>query len=102
MLNGVGGRTVAEAKASVSYAEFLEWCKFRSMYGSLHIGMRVDRAVSRAMAAHFNTMSKGKKFKPLEFSPFDVAKEKVDVDDPEAMFNALKDIASGQSRNTDS
>lgn len=42
MLNGVGGRTVAEAKASISISEMLAWQAYRERYGTLHLGMRLE------------------------------------------------------------
>lgn len=42
MLNGVGGRTVEEAKATISVAEMYAWQAFRERRGSLHLGMRVE------------------------------------------------------------
>lgn len=101
MACGIGGRTVEEAKRSMSYAEFLAWCEYRNRQGCLHQGMRIDRAVSRLMAAYFNAHSKGKSFKPMEFSPYDASSSRVDVEDPEAMFTVLKGLARGKSRNTD-
>lgn len=57
--------------------------------------MRIDRAVSRALAVYFNAMSKGSKLKPMDFSPYD-EKPAIDVNDPEQMFNALKGLANGK------
>lgn len=98
---GVGGRTIAEAKQNMSYDEFVAWCKYRSLQGGLNIGLRVDRAVSRALAVYFNAMSKGKKLKPHDFSPYD-QESPVDVDDVDQVFNTLKSIAHGKSRHADS
>jgi hypothetical protein len=59
------------------------------------MGMRVDRAVSRALAAYFNSMSKGTKLKPTDFSPYDEQKA-VNVEDPQEVFNVLKGLAHGK------
>lgn len=37
MLNGVGGSTIAEAKATLSYAEVLAWVAYRDKHGSLSL-----------------------------------------------------------------
>lgn len=50
MLAGIGGRTIAEAKANLSYQEYLAWCKYRELYGPLHVAARVDHAA--ATVAH--------------------------------------------------
>lgn len=99
--SGIGGRTVAEAKMAMSYAEFLDWCRYRQQYGSLNIGMRVDRAVARHIAVHLNTKSQGRKFKADEFSPYDNRRSKVDINDPEAVFTVLKGLSNGKTGNTD-
>ena len=44
MLNGIGGRTIAEAQESISYPEFLQWMAYRHRRGSLNAGMRMERA----------------------------------------------------------
>jgi hypothetical protein len=97
---GVGGRTVEEAKRNVSYDEFIRWCQFREKYGSLHVGMRVDRAIARGLALYVNSLS-SRKVKPQDFSPYDQARSSVDVDDPEAMYALLKGVANGNTRDTD-
>jgi hypothetical protein len=42
VLNGVGGRSVWEAKRNVSQAEFVDWCEYRERFGSLNLGMRLE------------------------------------------------------------
>lgn len=44
MLNGIGGRTVAEAKANITYEEYLSWIAYKNQTGSLNLGLRVERA----------------------------------------------------------
>lgn len=46
MLAGIGGRTIAEAKARLSYPEYLAWCKYRELHGALHLAPRLDRAAA--------------------------------------------------------
>lgn len=46
-MNGIGGRTVAEAKRRMSHVEFLAWLAFFRKKGSLHFGHRLDLAVAR-------------------------------------------------------
>lgn len=40
VMNGIGGRTIAEAQQNMTYPEFMVWMKFRAKRGSLHQGMR--------------------------------------------------------------
>lgn len=75
MLNGIGGRTVAEAKTRVSFHEFRSWVAYQNSRGSLNQGMRIDRAVGRAAAFFGNSMSKGKRLTAVDFSPYDAEPE---------------------------
>ncbi|WP_419201384.1 phage tail assembly protein T [Pseudomonas putida] len=40
----MGGSTIAQAKENLSLREFRAWAKYRQRRGSLHVGMRVERA----------------------------------------------------------
>lgn len=42
MLNGIGGRTIAEAKLRLSYSEALDWFAFIRKRGTLNLGMRLE------------------------------------------------------------
>ena len=44
-MNGVGGRTIAEAKQRLGYDEYLIWAKYRQERGSFNVGRRVEQAV---------------------------------------------------------
>lgn len=47
MLNGIGGRTVAEAKLSMTYDEFLDWDSYMRKRGTLNTGMRLEWLFAR-------------------------------------------------------
>ncbi|WP_122559706.1 phage tail assembly protein T [Pseudomonas viridiflava] len=36
VLNGIGGSTIAEAKANITYSEVLAWSGYRDKHGSLN------------------------------------------------------------------
>lgn len=57
MLNGVGGRTIEEAKQRMSYAEAVQWEGYRRQRGSLHWGRRIE--ISIALLAALFVKSKG-------------------------------------------
>jgi hypothetical protein len=46
VLNGIGGRTVREAKRNISQKEFVRWMQYRDRRGALNVGMRVEAAVA--------------------------------------------------------
>lgn len=43
MLNGIGGRIIAEAKDNMSHAEAVQWAIYIRKRGSLNVGRRIDR-----------------------------------------------------------
>lgn len=53
MLAGVGGKTVAEAKASMSYAEAKSWTSFIRQHGPLNLTSRIDEIAARLMWSVF-------------------------------------------------
>lgn len=66
MLNGVGGRTIAEAKMNMTNAEVSQWVAFVNKRGSLNIGRRIEQAFGGFTATYL--MSKGAKdVDPLAF-----------------------------------
>jgi len=70
-MHGIGGRTIVEAQQNLSYREFLKWCRFRAKRGSLHLGMRVDRASALLAAIYRNSHSKEGGYKIHDFAPFE-------------------------------
>jgi hypothetical protein len=59
VLNGVGGRTIAEAKERLSLDETLAWSAYMERRGSLHVGMRLEwgfaliaRTINHALGGH--------------------------------------------------
>lgn len=87
---GIGGKTVEEAKRNMSYSEFLDWCKYREHWGSLNIGMRIDRAVARFIYYRFGKSSLAIK----NFSPYDkLADDRKVLESPEDFFQKLQGIA---------
>lgn len=58
VLNGVGGRTVAEAQQRMSYTEFCRWLVFRKRRGTLHPGRRGDRQAALLAMIYVNANQK--------------------------------------------
>lgn len=67
MLNGVGGCTIAEAKANISYAEVLAWSEYRDKHGTLNLGRRME--VSTAIIALQVNRGAGGKAEFADFMP---------------------------------
>ncbi|MGS3558634.1 phage tail protein, partial [Klebsiella pneumoniae] len=45
-MNGIGGRTIAEAQERMSLREFQVWVKYRNKYGQLNVMMRTEWGAS--------------------------------------------------------
>ncbi|WP_012313259.1 phage tail assembly protein T [Pseudomonas putida] len=67
MLNGIGGTSIAEAKATLSYAEVLSWVDYRDKHGSLNIARRQE--LSAALIAVQVNRSWGGKADLYDFMP---------------------------------
>ena len=53
-MNGIGGRTIAEAKLRISFPEFKAWAAYRNKRGSLHPGMRTERGAALLATLYAN------------------------------------------------
>ena len=67
MLNGIGGNSIAEAKATLSYAEVLAWVAYRDKHGSLNLARRIELAT--ALIALQVNRSGGGKAELYDFMP---------------------------------
>ena len=68
-MNGVGGRTIAEAKCRMSHAEFMDWILYRNKRGSLFIGRRMEIAIASWMALYANAHSQNGGHDMYDFAP---------------------------------
>lgn len=87
VLHGVGGRTIAEAKERMSYAEALDWMAYIQKRGSLNVGMRIEAAVA-VLATQVNR-ALGGKAEMTDFMPYWDQPEPT-IDDLAKMFGAVK------------
>jgi hypothetical protein len=51
VLNGVGGRTIEEAKERLSYVEAQQWAAYMQRRGSLNVGTRLEWGFALIAAA---------------------------------------------------
>ncbi|MNV52761.1 hypothetical protein D3C71_1448700 [compost metagenome] len=77
MLNGVGGRTIAEAKECISDVEYHAWLQYRRRHGSLNVGLRVETAA--ALVAFMVHQSAGGKLDYDAFFPVREIDEAVEL-----------------------
>ncbi len=69
MLNGIGGRTIAEAKARLSIAEFREWQRYRQKYGCLNPMLRTEWSAG-LLASVMANMWRGSQTPPFRLTDF--------------------------------
>lgn len=81
MLSGVGGKTIAEAKQSMSWVEFNRWVAYRNKRGSLNPGLRLELVLARFQALWANAKMGKSEFKPSDFTGC--------IDEPELTIEEL-------------
>lgn len=92
MLNGIGGRTIDEAKRSISTNELGVWAAYVTKRGSLNIGRRVEVAlapVSYAVHRFVGGKANFDEFIPHE-RPEPAAEEYATIDGLLAVLRAAK------------
>ncbi|CAH3512758.1 Uncharacterised protein [Klebsiella pneumoniae] len=83
-MNGIGGRTIAEAQERMSLREFQVWVKYRNKYGPLNIMMRTEWGAS-LVASVLANINKSKNSPPFKISDFAPHINEVSVSLEEAM-----------------
>lgn len=73
VLNGIGGRTIDEAKRRLTFDEAVLWNAYIQKRGSLHIGRRVE--ISGAIVASMLSRVHGGKSQFLDFAIHEREKE---------------------------
>ncbi|WP_316547863.1 phage tail assembly protein T [Klebsiella michiganensis] len=70
-MNGIGGRTIAEAQERMSLREFQVWVKYRNKYGPLNVMMRTEWGASlvASVLANINKSKNSAPFKISDFAP---------------------------------
>ncbi|HID8735253.1 TPA: phage tail assembly protein T [Klebsiella variicola] len=68
-MNGIGGRTIAEAQERMSLREFQVWVKYRNKYGQLNVMMRTEWGAS-LVASVLANINKAKYTPPFQISDF--------------------------------
>ena len=73
MLNGIGGRSIKEAKSNLSYDEFMSWRRYISKRGSINIGRRLESGFALVSTVLNNVH--GGKAKMADFMPYESREE---------------------------
>jgi len=96
VLAGIGGRTIAEAKAAITLREAAVWMAYRRQRGLLNLGLRVEENFAH-MQALLESFFTGKAASPDKYMPHVVLKPAAG-EEPEAdiaaVFGLLKTVAA--------
>lgn len=68
-MNGIGGCTIAQAKETISYREFMMWVQYRNKRGSLNTGSRVEVSGALLASMYANAHSKHGGMTIYDFAP---------------------------------
>jgi len=88
-LNGVGGRTIAEAKQNLSMVEARQWAQYIKRHGGLNIAERVEQAAALICATGAQLMG-NKKVKVDDFIPNRESDDELRLATPQDFFNVVK------------
>jgi hypothetical protein len=86
VLNGVGGRTIAEAKENMLHDEYLDWIAYRNKHGPLNLAKHVEWG-NGLLAMLFNNVHYRDKKEHHEFMPH--------YEMPEATIGDVMKLLSG-------
>lgn len=80
-MNGIGGRTIAEAKERISLVEFRQWLDYRRQRGPLSIARRIDRGFAMLAALTANLGTKKGGFQLADFLPYETDEKPISLED---------------------
>ena len=93
MLAGVGGPTVAAAKASMTMDEARVWSVYRKKRGSFNHSLRLELGFAQVLATLHSAFS-GKSVNAEKFMPHVIAAAQTDNEpDPEKLFRMFQLLA---------
>ncbi|RTO57294.1 phage tail protein [Enterobacter cloacae] len=92
VLNGIGARTIAEAKERLSFREFQQWVQYRQKYGNLNPMMRTEwgAALVSSVLANVNRTKNTPAFSIADFAPHIAAVEREAANEPIKLEEAMR------------
>lgn len=79
MLNGIGGRSIFEAKQNLTMQEVRMWANYRAKRGSLNIGRRIEQNIGQ-YRAEYVMFKAGKQVDIYDYMPHEDRPEAVEED----------------------
>lgn len=89
MMNGIGGRTIAEAKQNMSMVEARQWVQYMQRHGGLNIAERVEQAAALICTTAAQLMG-NKKVKIADFIPDRESDDELRYATPEDFLKVLQ------------
>ena len=71
VLCGIGGKTIDEAKRTLSYQEAQQWSRYRAKRGGLNFALRLEKQLSVFYKLYTDVHTKNGGFKIYDFTPFE-------------------------------
>lgn len=88
-MNGIGGRTIAEAQQNMSLVEARQWAQYRLRHGGLNTAERVEQAAA-LICATAAQLATGKKHLVKDFIPNRESDDELKFATLEDFMNVLK------------
>lgn len=88
-MNGIGGRTIAEAQQTMSLAEARQWAQYMRRHGGLNIAERVEQAAALICATGAQLMG-NKKVHVKDFIPNRESDDELKLATPEDFLKVLR------------
>lgn len=88
-MNGIGGRTIAEAQQNMTLVEARQWAQYMRRHGGLNIAERVEQAAALICATGAQLMGK-KKVKVNDFLPNRESDDELRLATPQDFLRVLQ------------
>lgn len=89
MMNGIGGRTIAEAQQNMSLVEARQWAQYMRRHGGLNVAERVEQAAALICATGAQLMG-NKKILVKDFIPNREGDDELRFATPEDFLKVLQ------------
>lgn len=89
MMNGIGGRTIAEAQQNMSLVEARQWAQYMRRHGGLNVAERVEQAAALICTTGAQLMG-NKKVKVADFIPNRESDDELRLATPEDFLKVLQ------------
>lgn len=93
-MNGVGGRTIAEAKQNLSLVEARHWAQYMRRHGGLNTAERVEQAAA-LICSTVSILAGNKRSKVADFIPNRESDDELKLATPQDFLRVLQGARKG-------